>query len=206
MFVTFDGIDGAGKSTQLNAFVEWLRSAGHTVTTCRDPGTTEAGEAIRGILLGADYRIDCRAEMLLYMACRAQLVHEVIRPALDRGEVVVSDRYILANVVYQGSAGGIAPDEIWQVGAIATEELLPDLTLVLDLDPAVAAGRVGGKQDRMESRGIEYFTAVRNGFLREAQRFPASHAVIDASQDIDAIQAQIRHACTVKLPSLEMKA
>ena len=199
MFFTFDGIDGAGKSTQIRLFVEWLESNGHSVTNCRDPGTTAAGEAIRGILLGTDFRIDYRAEMLLYMASRAQLVSEVIRPALKRGDCVVSDRYLLASVVYQGSAGDIEPDEIWKVGEIATESLLPDLTFVLDLEPCAAAHRLGDKQDRIESRGLEYFTRVREGFLSQAQRFPDSHAVIDASQGIDAIQSDIRAAYTNKL-------
>ena len=137
--------------------------------------------------------------MLLYMSCRAQLVNEIVRPALDRGEVVISDRYILANVVYQGCAGGIDPDEIWQVGEIATESLLPHLTFVLDLSPEAAAERLGDKQDRMESRGIEYFTKVRNGFLEQANRFPDSHAVIDASQNVEAIQNDIRAAFESKL-------
>ena len=195
VFFSFDGIDGAGKSSQIRLFVQWIRSLGYDVTTCRDPGTTVAGEAIREILLGADYRIDYRAEMLLYMACRAQLVDEIIRPALDAGRVVVSDRYVLANVVYQGSAGDLDPDEIWRVGEIATQQLMPQLTFVLDLDPQLAAQRVGTTQDRLESRGLEYFRRVRQGFVEQATRFPDRHAVIDASRDIDAIQADIQSAC-----------
>ncbi len=194
MFFCFDGIDGAGKSTQKDLFVSWLQESGHEVATCRDPGTTDLGEAVRGILLGASYRIDSRAEMFLYMACRAQLVKEFIRPSVESGKVVVSDRFLLANVVYQSSLGDIAPDEIWQVGDIATESLLPDLTFVLDLEPELAAARVGDQKDRMETRGIEYFTKVRNGFLEQAQRHPDSCAVVDASQEIDAIQSQIRDA------------
>ena len=199
MFFTFDGIDGAGKSTQIDLFVGWLQDAGHDVVTCRDPGTTELGEAVRAILLGAEFPIDCRAEMLLYMACRAQMVDAFIRPALEEGKVVVSDRYILANVVYQGSAGGIDPHQIWQVGEIATQSLLPDLTFVLDIEPTAAAARVGEKKDRMETRGIEYFTKVRDGFLQQAKRFPEMHAVIDASQSIEQIHADIRVAAEQKL-------
>jgi len=199
VFFTFDGIDGAGKSTQIDLFIKWLEDAGHEVATCRDPGTTELGEAVRAILLGAEFRIDYRAEMLLYMACRAQMVDEFIRPALDTGKVVVSDRYILANVVYQGSAGGIPADEIWQVGEVATQSLLPDLTFVLDIEPEAAAARVGEKKDRMETRGLEYFTRVRNGFLEQAKRFPKTHAVIDASQSIEQIHADIRSAAEQKL-------
>ena len=194
MFFSFDGIDGSGKSTQIRLLVDWLQSQGYAVTQCRDPGTTDAGEAVRAILLGADYRIDFRAEMLLYMACRAQLVDEVIRPALDRGECVVSDRFLLATVVYQGVAGDLDADDIWMVGRVATESLLPNLTFVLDLDPEVAARRLGGKQDRIESRGLAYFENVRNGFLDQSKRFLETHVVLDASRAIDEIQSDIRAA------------
>lgn len=199
MFFTFDGIDGAGKSTQLNLFVSWLSERGSDVVTCRDPGTTQLGEAVRSILLGADYRIDYRAEMLLYMACRAQLVDEFIRPALAQHKVVVSDRYLLANVVYQGSAGGLDPDTIWQVGEIATELLMPDLTFVLDLDPEVAAERLGDQRDRMEARGLDYFEKVRQGFVEQAQRHPDNNIVVDASKSVEEIQQQIRSATEAKM-------
>lgn len=199
MFFSFDGIDGAGKSTQLTLFVEWLRGLGHDVVTCRDPGTTDLGESIRSILLGAEYRIDYRAEMLLYMACRAQLVDEFIRPAVASNKVAVSDRFILANVVYQGSAGDIDPDQIWRVGEVATKSLLPDLTFVLDLSPEAAAERLGDKQDRMEARGLEYFGKVRRGFIEQAERFPDTNVVIDAAQSIEEIQACIQAAALRKL-------
>lgn len=199
MFFTFDGIDGAGKSTQLNLFLSWLEERGDAYVTCRDPGTTDLGEAVRSILLGAEFKIDYRAEMLLYMACRAQLVDEFIRPSLEQGKVVISDRYLLANVVYQGSAGGLDPDVIWQVGDIATQQLMPDLTFVLDLDPEVAAERLGDQKDRMEARGIEYFKRVRQGFRDQARRHPDQYVVIDASQGIDDIQNQIRAAAERKM-------
>lgn len=201
VFFSFDGIDGAGKSTQIQLFVTWLREQGLDVLTCRDPGTTTLGEAVRAILLGAAYRIDYRAEMLLYMACRAQLVQEVIRPALEQQKIVVSDRFILANVVYQGCAGGIDPEAVWRVGEIATEDLLPDLTFVLDLAPEEAGRRLGNRQDRLEARGLTYFEKVRAGFLEQAARFPASHLVVDASTSIDEIQTRIRMAAEAVLKS-----
>ena len=194
MFFSFDGIDGAGKSTQMDLFVEWLTDLGHDVEVCRDPGTTELGEVVRDILLQAPYRIDNLAEMLLYMSSRAQLVQEFVRPAVQNGKVVVSDRYLLANVVYQGSAGGVNVDDIWNVGEIATGGLMPDLTIVLDLEPEEAAERLGKNRDRMESRGIGYFTEVRQGFITQAKRYADSHAIVDASQSIEQIQAQIRQA------------
>ncbi len=180
----------------MTLFVEWLEGLGHDVVVCRDPGTTAMGETVREILLGAEFRIDFRSEMLLYMACRAQLVDELVRPALADGKVVVSDRYVLANVVYQGCAGGLDPNEIWDVGKIATNGLMPNLTFVLDLDPQVAAARVGGKQDRLESRGLEYFTKVRDGFIEQAGRFSDSNYVVDASLEIEQIQSLIREATT----------
>ena len=119
MFLSLDGVDGVGKSTQLELLGQWLQERGVPLVTCRDPGSTRLGEAVREILLGASYPIGGHAEMLLYMACRAQLVHEVIRPSLQQGKTVVSDRFVLANVVYQGCAGDVDVAQIWQVGQIA---------------------------------------------------------------------------------------
>src|SRR5688572_12111153 len=118
MFFSFDGIDGGGKSTQVQLFVEALRAGGLDVVVCRDPGSTALGERVRELLLACDDQtvIGRLSEMFLYMAARAQLVDEVIRPALEAGKIVVSDRYVLANVVYQGHAGGLEPESIWQVG------------------------------------------------------------------------------------------
>src|SRR5262245_13895560 len=123
MFFSFDGIDGVGKSTQMRLFCDALRGAGYDVIDCRDPGSTTVGDAIREILLhgGENMSIGRRSEMLLYMAARAQLVDEVIRPALAAGKIVVSDRYLLANVVYQGHAGGLDTDAVRTVGRIATD-------------------------------------------------------------------------------------
>jgi len=126
MFISLDGIDGCGKSTQVERLAGWLRQQGRGVVTCRDPGSTPLGEAVRKILLDRhDLAIRRRSEMLLYMAVRAQLVEEVIRPALDAGKVVVSDRYLLANVVYQGYAGGLDVATLWQIGGVATAGLTP---------------------------------------------------------------------------------
>ncbi len=142
MFFAFDGLDGTGKSTQMNLFIEWLETAGHDVASCYDPGSTPLGEQIREMLLGHRLPICRTSEMLLFMAARAQLVEEVIRPALDAGRVVVSDRYVLANVVYQGYAGGLDVETVRRIGHTATGGLLPDRVFVLDLAPEVAAGRI----------------------------------------------------------------
>src|ERR1044071_8558104 len=133
MFFSFDGIDGVGKSTQMRLFEEALRRHGYEVVVCRDPGSTPLGERVREILLAHDEStpIGRRSEMLLYMAARAQLVEEVIRPALDAGKVVVSDRYLLANVVYQAHAGGLAADDVWRVGEVTVAGVMPRLVFLL---------------------------------------------------------------------------
>ncbi len=193
MFFSIDGGDGVGKSTQIERFCRWLRSLGHNVVTCRDPGSTPLGEAVREILLNRhDVAIHRRSEMLLYMAARAQLVEEVIRPALAGGMTVVSDRYLLANVVYQGHAGGLDVDTLWQVGDIATDRLRPDLTIVLDLPSEAAACRLTGQLDRMEQQGAAFHASVRQGYLAEAARQGQQIAVVDASRSIDEVAAEIQ--------------
>lgn len=192
MFISLDGVDGAGKSTQIERLADWLRAAGRDVVQCRDPGTTPLGLELRKILLHReDLGIDRRSEMFLYMAARTQLVEEIIRPALAAGKTVVSDRFLLANVVYQGHAGGLDPDTLWQVGRVAIAGIEPDLTLVLDLPVEVAAERLGPVRDRIESRGASYLQAVRDGFLAESRRQPRV-ALIDARGTPDAVFAQIR--------------
>jgi dTMP kinase len=130
--------------------------------------------------------------MLLYMAARAQLVEEVIRPALASGKTVVSDRYLLANVVYQGYAGGLDVGHLWEVGRIATGGLLPELTLVLDVSAETAASRLQRQRDRMEQQGDEFHARVREGFLAEAAKQPERIAVIDANRSVDEVQADVR--------------
>jgi len=200
MFISFDGVDGVGKSTQTELFVEWLREQGHTVVTCRDPGSTELGERLRSLVLKAsDIKIDAESEMLLYMAARAQLVAEVIQPALTAGQFVVSDRFLLANVVYQGHAAGLDPQSIWDVGKVATAGQQPDLTIVLDMPLERAVGRIGRELDRMEAKGLEFLQRVREGFLAEAERAPEEIKVINADQDIEQVQEDIRQVARVCL-------
>ena len=200
MFFSLDGIDGTGKSTQLAIVADWLRSAGHEVVTCRDPGSTPLGESIRRILLEArDTPISRTAEMLLYMAAQAQLVAEVIRPALKAGKVVLSDRFLLANVVYQGYAGGLDVDELWRIGQTATGGLEPTLTIVLDLSPNEAARRLARPLDRMEQQGEEFNRRLRQGFLSEAGRRPEQILVVDAARPVDVVQADIRRAIEDRL-------
>lgn len=191
MFYTFDGLDGTGKSTQLRLFADWLRRQGREVVTCVDPGSTQLGEAIRRILLESkDTPIARTAEMLLFMAARAQLVDEVIRPALEAGKTVVSDRFLLANVVYQGHAGGLDVETLWKIGEVATGGISPNRTFVLDMPAEAATLRIDRQLDRMESFGVAFRAKLRDGFLAEAARCPEI-AVIDAARPIEAVHAEI---------------
>ena len=202
-FIALDGIDGSGKSSQIRPLVEWLTSRGQTVTTCRDPGSTPAGDAVRAILLDRhDLQLAPTAEMFLYMAARAQLVAEIVGPALARGEWVVSDRYLLANIVYQGHAGGLDPEVIRRVGDIATGGLMPDLVLLLDVDLETAARRLDRPLDKLENRGDGYRQRLRNGYLAEAEASPDRIVVIDATADRDEVTSRIRAAVNARFPEL----
>lgn len=195
MFFAFDGLDGVGKTTQIERFEAWLREGGYDVVTCRDPGSTPLGERIRGILLDAhDLAIGKRSEMLLYMAARAQLVEEVIQPALAAGKVVLSDRFLLANVVYQGHAGDLDPQSVWQVGHLATAGISPLLTILLDMPCQAASARLDRPLDRIEKRGDTYRQRVRAGYLAEALSRPNEILVIDADQPIERVHHDILRA------------
>jgi dTMP kinase len=206
MFISFDGIDGAGKSTQINLLADWLRAKGQEVVTCRDPGSTELGEKLRALLLEHHGTpIHRRSEMLMYMAARAQLVEEVIRPALAAGKSVISDRYLLANVVYQAHAGGLSPDEVWQVGRVTVAGVMPDLTFVLDLPTAAAAARFNRAPDRMESQGLDYMEKVRQGFLLEAAKRPTEIVVVDATAAADVVHRNVIAAVEARYSVLSTK-
>jgi dTMP kinase len=194
MFFSFDGLDGVGKSTQTDLFIQWLESQGHRVVRCQDPGSTPLGENLRALLLGHQVAIGRMSEMLLFMAARAQLVSEVIRPALERGQTVVCDRYLMANIVYQGHAGGLDAQTIRAIGQVATDGIAPELVFVLDMPPGAAAARIDRPADRMESQGVEYQARLRKGFLAEAARDPERVALINADREVSAVQADIRAA------------
>jgi len=192
-FVALEGPDGGGKTTQAARLVEWLRGIGREVVACREPGGTALGERLRALLLDrSDFAIGMRAEMLLFMASRAQLVEAVIRPAVGRGAVVVSDRFLLSSVVFQGHAGGLDVAELWRVGLAATGGLMPDLTLIVDVPPEVARARIGPGRDRIEDRGDDYRARVRAGFLKAAEAHPAPIVVVDGSAGPDAVAARLR--------------
>jgi dTMP kinase len=193
LFLSLDGIDGTGKSTQCRLLAEWLRERGCDVVSCVEPGGTPVGQELRQIVLSHRHDLTPECEALLFMASRAQLVHEVIRPALRRGAVVVSDRFLLSTVVYQGHAGRLDVDQLWEVGQLSTGGLEPDLTIVLDLPVERALERRQARSaDRMESKPIEFHRRVRDGFLVEAGRNPERIHVVDASPGVEVVQAEVR--------------
>lgn len=191
MFIAFEGGDGVGKTTQVRLLAAALEQRGFAVVTCRDPGSTPLGEELRQLLLRrVEVPLTPLAESLLYMAARAQLVDEVIRPALEAGKIVISDRFLLSNVVYQGYGCGVNVDMLWHVGRWATGGILPTLIIVLDVPVALAAERRKGLPDRLEARHDDFHHRVREAFLREAARNPACR-VIDAQPPPEVVHQQI---------------
>jgi dTMP kinase len=190
-FLSLDGIDGTGKSTQAGLLAEWLRGRGWDVVQCADPGGTPLGDRLRDILLQQRHEMSLMAEALLFMASRAELLERVVRPALAAGSLVLSDRYLLANVVYQGHAGGLDVDDLWAIGRSAAGGLEPDLVVVLDLPVAEAQARRGRDPDRMEGRQRDFHERVRQGFLIEARRQPERIRVVSVAGTIDEVHTRI---------------
>jgi dTMP kinase len=192
MLIVLDGIDGGGKSTQIEWLAQSLRDQGQAVVCCADPGTTPAGLQIRQLLLNrADIQLAPLTELLLFFSARAQLIAEVIAPALAAGQVVICDRFLLSSVVYQGHLGQIPPAKIWELGRALFHETLPDLTIILDLPVEVAAARTQRALDRIESRGPAYLATVRAAFLSEARANPESIRVVDATQTPEIVAGEI---------------
>lgn len=200
LFLSLEGLDGTGKSTQCRLLADWLRGIDQSVVTCAEPGGTALGDLLRELLLHHPDPRTPLSEALLFNASRAELVAKVIRPALAAGKTVISDRYVLSTVVYQGHAGGVDPDTLWQLGRIATGGLEPNLTIVLDLPPGAAQSRRNRPADRLESRGPEFHARVRAGFLAEAERSAERIRVIDASKSIEEVHRLIRFEveCVIK--------
>ena len=194
-FVVFDGPDGSGKTTQFARFAKYCRDAGLPICEVREPGGTSIGEQIRAVLLEPDNaEMSLRCEMMLYMASRAQLLEECIGPALERGELVLADRFISSTLAYQGTAGGISREEILAVGRVALRSNWPDLTVIFDVDGDVAGTRLSPLLDRVEQRGAEFHQRVRQGFLDQAEADPDQHLLIDASPNPDTVFDALRSA------------
>ncbi|GIV52123.1 MAG: thymidylate kinase [Candidatus Kapaibacterium sp.] len=203
MFITFEGIDGSGKSTHAGLLAEWLRARGHRVELLREPGATPLAEAIRQILLDATLRIDPVAELMLFCAARRQLVEDVIRPALAQGQVVISDRYADSTVAYQGYGRGLDLEMVERIIGYAIGSVVPHVTFVLDVDVATALQRRGVRQsrttDRMEDAPEAFFERVRRGYLAIAAREPERVVVLDGMQSVEMIHSRV---CAVVLERL----
>ncbi|WP_326780978.1 dTMP kinase [Streptomyces longwoodensis] len=203
-FIALEGGDGAGKSTQAEALAEWIRAKGHEVVLTREPGATPVGKRLRSILLDVSSAgLSHRAEALLYAADRAEHVDTVVRPALERGAVVISDRYVDSSVAYQGAGRDLSPVEIARISRWATNGLVPHLTVLLDVSPETARERFTEAPDRLESEPAEFHARVRSGFLTLAASDPGRYLVVDAGQEPEGVTTVIRHRLDRMLPLSE---
>ncbi|MFJ4694388.1 dTMP kinase [Streptomyces sp. NPDC088766] len=203
-FIALEGGDGAGKSTQAEALAEWIRAKGHEVVLTREPGATPVGKRLRSILLDVSSAgLSHRAEALLYAADRAEHVDTVVRPALERGAVVITDRYIDSSVAYQGAGRDLSPTEIARISRWATNGLVPHLTILLDVSPETARERFTEAPDRLESEPAEFHARVRSGFLTLAAADPGRYLVVDAGQEPEAVTTVVRHRLDRMLPLSE---
>lgn len=203
-FITFEGIEGSGKTTQAKRLADRVRGRlGMSVLLTREPGGTEVTEQIRSLLADPQSQLDARAELLLFLADRAQHVATVIRPALERGEVVICDRYIDSTIAYQSYGRGHDYALLCELNAWASRDLMPDLTLWIDLDVETGLGRAvkrtGGPGDRFESEPLDYHRRVRRGFAEQSERFPERIVRIDGDRDEDAVFASVCEATERRL-------
>jgi dTMP kinase len=205
LFVVFEGGEGAGKSTQVRLLADVLEQRGHEVVITREPGATPVGSRIRGLLLDPETSLSPRAEALLYAADRAQHVAAVVQPALARGAVVISDRYVDSSLAYQGAGRALPANEVGDLSHWATKGLVPDLTLLLDIDPEVGLVRATGTPDRIEQESLSFHRAVRREFLALADREPARYLVLSAVAEAADVHAQVVEAVLplLPLPALE---
>ncbi len=203
-FLVLEGGDGAGKTTQVDALADWIRAKGHEVVVTKEPGSTPVGKRLRSILLDiSSAGLSHRAEALLYAADRAEHVDTVVRPALERGAVVISDRYVDSSVAYQGAGRDLSPAEIARINRWATDGLVPHLTVLLDVAPETARERFTEAPDRLESEPVEFHQRVRSGFLTLAAADPARYLVVDAGQEPENVTTAVRHRLDQVLPLSE---
>ncbi len=198
MFITFEGIDGSGKSTQIQLLKEMLEKRNYVVTILREPGGNILSEQIRQLLLDSKEQVDPRCELLLFTAARAQLVGSVIRPALEAGNIVICDRYIDSSVAYQGYGRGLSIESIESINDFATAGLIPDITFIFDLSVDDAAKRAGfrsndnqTKPDRMERSGDAFFERTKQGYLEIAKKSDRNIFIINANDAMNDIREQV---------------
>lgn len=191
-FIVFEGCDGSGKTTNITRLVAELGARGYGVTPTREPGGTAIGEKIRSVLLDRkNLRMSMRCEALLYAASRAQLVEETIAPAIERGDVVICERYYYSSLAYQAWAGGLDPEFVRRLNEWATKDISPDLVILLDVDPKQSLGRKEGGFDRIEGRTLDYHKTVRDAYLGLAAAEPRRYRIIDGAEPIDIVWSQV---------------
>ncbi|WP_370657388.1 dTMP kinase [Deinococcus sp. KNUC1210] len=205
LFITFEGPEGAGKSTQLRRLAARLAAGGTPHLLTREPGGTDIGDKLRSLVLDTRSHLSAMTEFLIYSGSRAQLVQEVIRPALGRGEVVVCDRYVDSSYAYQGYGRGLDLASLRAVSAAATGGLMPDLTFLLDIDPETGLARAArvGEPDRIERAGLDFHWRLKRGFVELAAQEPQRFVVLDATRDPDALEADIWAAVTGRLVAVQ---
>lgn len=191
LFITLEGADGCGKTTQLNLLKEYLTSKGYEIVVTREPGGKGLGEKLREILLNYDGEVSDRCEAFLYLADRAQNIDTIIKPAINSGKIVLCDRHTDSSVAYQGYGREQNIDNINMLNELAVNGVHPDLTIVFDIDTETSMARVGAEKDRLESAGIEFHKRVRNGYLEIAKKNPQRIKVVDASQTIEDVQRDV---------------
>ena len=191
LFITFEGADGCGKTTQLMLLAKGLKAKGYDVIVTREPGAKGLGEKIREILLNYYGEVSSKCETFLFLADRAQHMDVIVRPAVEKGKIVLCDRHTDSTVAYQGYGRGIDIERINALNNIATGGDKPDLTFVFDIDAETSMQRVGSEKDRMESAGVEFFNRVRHGYLEIAHNEPQRVKVIDASKSIEEIHKDV---------------
>ena len=192
--IAFEGVEGAGKSTQLELLRAALEGRSREVVVTREPGGTPAGERVRAVVLDPEVELHPRAEALLFAAARAELVEEVIRPALERGAVVLCDRYLDSSLAYQGGARGLGVGPVIEVNRFATGGVVPDLVVLLDLDPAAGLARRAGDRDRIEAQELDFHRRVRSAFRDLAAADPARFCVVDAAAPVAEVAARVQAA------------
>ena len=191
LFITFEGADGCGKTTQLKLLAEYLTNKGLEVVITREPGAKGLGEKVREILLNYDGEVSDRCESFLFLADRAQHIDMIINPAIAQGKIILCDRHTDSSVAYQGYGRGLSIERINMLNDLAVNGRYPDMTLVFDIDVETSMKRVGDEKDRMESAGMEFFNRVRNGYLEIAKQEPNRVKVLDARKSIDEIHKDV---------------
>lgn len=191
LFITFEGADGCGKTTQIKLAAEYLKNKGYDVILTREPGAKGLGEQLREILLNYDGIVSDRCESFLFLADRAQHIDTIVVPAVDAGKIVLCDRHIDSTVAYQGYGRGQDIEQINKLNMIATNNRKPDLTIVFDIDVETSMSRVGNEKDRMESSGTEFFNKVRHGYLEIAKQEPQRVRVLDSAKSIEEIHESV---------------